>query len=95
LATHCMTASTGEEFEVVVDDDRRITDVVGPWPEGDDAELELRGDLPAHAEVEDVPDHIQDFAASRGIHVCMYDPIGCRTCYCDNEGNTLYCKPHC
>ena len=90
-----MTASTGGDFELVLDGEGRITDVVGPWPDEEGAEFELRGELPAHANVDAAPAHIREFASTWGRHVCMYDPVGCRTCFCDADGNVLYCRKMC
>ena len=95
LTASLFRPDTGEEFELVLDDALRITDVSGPWPGEDGAEFELRGELPAHAPVADVPAQILEFAATRGGDVCMYDPIGCRTCFCDESGRVLYCKNIC
>ena len=95
MTKHSMTAGSGEVFEVVLDDEGRITDVAGPWPAGKGAEFELRGDVPQHVAVEGVPAHVQEFGASRGATVCMYDPNGCRTCFCDADGSVLYCRNMC
>jgi hypothetical protein len=90
-----MTAKTGEEFELVVSGDGRLIDVVGTWPDGDDAAFELRGELPAHVRIDDAPPHILEFATAQGRHVCLYDPVGCRTCFCDANDNVLYCRNMC
>ncbi|HEY7874198.1 MAG TPA: hypothetical protein VIG64_03650 [Actinomycetota bacterium] len=86
MATHKM--QSGEiEFEVLLDDDGRISDVVGPWPEAD-GEVELTGVLPPHAKVGNAPEHINSFAEDRGMDVCFYDGDGCRTCFCVGERMT-------
>jgi hypothetical protein len=89
-----MTATTGEAFELAVDEGGRITQVAGPWPDEDGAEFELGGSVPRHVTI-DAPAHIKDFAAARGRYVCYYDPDDCQTCFCDESGDTLYCRKMC
>lgn len=95
VTTYRLMTDTGTAFELVLDDTRRITDVAGPWPSEEGAEFELRGELPAHAQIADAPPHILEFAAAQGRDVCMYDPVGCRTCFCDENGRILYCRKMC
>ena len=92
---HRMTTPEGLEFTLELDDAGRISRVNGPVPEAEGAEFELHGALPDHAPIDDVPRHILDLAAARGRHVCVYDPAGCVTCFCDDDGNTLYCHKMC
>jgi hypothetical protein len=94
MATHQLSATSGETFELVLGDDGRIADVAGPWPEERDAEFELEGPIPTHANVS-APDHVMRFAAEAGREVCFYDPDGCRTCFCDEHGKLLYCRKMC
>jgi hypothetical protein len=93
MATHRLSATSGDTFELVLDDDGRIADVAGPWPDEQDAEFELEGPLPSHQNV-DAPQHIAGFAAERSLDVCFYDPVSCRTCYCD-AGGRMTCRKMC
>jgi hypothetical protein len=91
---HKLSDESGREFELHIDDSSRIAAVVGAWPEGRE-EFALQGPLPAHSDVESAPAHIQAEAAQRGMAVCFYDDAHCQTCYCDKEGNVMYCKGIC
>lgn len=95
MTTHSMATPEGAGFELVLDADRRITAVTGPWPEERGAEFELHGALPPHAEIQDAPSHVVEFGRAQGRHVCMYDPDACQTCFCDAGGNVLYCRKMC
>ncbi len=83
MATHRVGSSLGGEFEIVVDESGRITDVAGEWPE-DQQEFELTGDIPEHATLESAPRHLTLDSAAEGEDwdVCFYDDKNCRTCYC-------------
>jgi len=94
VTAHRVMATSGSEFELVLDNDGRLDDVVGPWPVEDGAEFELEGPLPAHANLDDAPGHIQAYATERGRDVCFYDPDECRTCFCDATGR-MYCRKMC
>lgn len=91
---HLLSDSSGGRFELHLDGSARIVNVVGDWPQGNE-EFRLEGPLPAHAEVEGAPEHIVAEARKRGLAVCFYDDTHCRTCYCDKEGNVMYCKGIC
>ena len=94
MQVHTLTDQSGKQFELHIDESSRIADVAGEWPEGDE-EFRLEGPLPAHADVEDAPEHVLADAAGRGLTVCYYDNTRCQTCYCDKEGNIMYCKGRC
>lgn len=93
MATHHVSSTTGSQFEIVVDDDRRILDVKGDWPEGDE-EITFRDNVPEHGTLSDVPEHIVSEAAAKGWEVCYYDGTHCRTCYCDGQGH-MRCVGQC
>jgi len=88
MGTHQVQSSAGQ-FELVIDEKGVIAEVVGPWP--DEGEFTIEGPIPDHVSVE-VPDSIREAAAGR--EVCHYDPVRCRTCYCDEKGG-MRCYPHC
>jgi hypothetical protein len=93
MATHTVKSSTGSPFEIVIDDDGRIADVVGNWPEAGE-EFELRAPLPAHRPPENPPAEVVAKARQRQADVCFYDPNGCRTCFCDDKGH-MHCVGEC
>jgi hypothetical protein len=82
---HRVESESGHVVEFVVEDGR-IVDMLGEWPSGQD-ELVFVRDIPRHANVEDVPEHVRARAIERGMDVCYYDPDHCRTCYCDDAGH--------
>jgi hypothetical protein len=89
-----MTADTGAEFAVTIDDDGLIASVAGPWPEESGAEFVLEGPLPAHRNISEMPDSVRALAAESGWEVCYYDDVGCRTCVCDGSGR-MRCGKYC
>ena len=95
MTVHRMTAADGAVFEVHVGADEWIVDVSGPWPTREGATFSLEGALPDHAPAADVPDAIRQVAADTGREVCFYDPVGCRTCFCDARGRLLHCEKMC
>lgn len=94
MEVHKLTADSGNEFELHIDGASRIRDVVGEWP-ADDGEIKLEGPLPAHANVDSVPAQVEAHAAERGLAVCFYDNTNCRTCFCDEAENVMYCRNMC
>lgn len=93
MASHILRDANGGEFEVVIDESQRITDVSGEWPAKDEV-FTLAGPLPAHSIVEEVPERVRRHPAAKGREVCFYDPDSCRTCYCDDEGH-MHCVGMC
>lgn len=81
MAKHRVTADTGGDFDIIIDDAGRITDIVGDWPT--DGEVTLEG-VPTHTKPEDVPQAVLAQAGPGGWHVCYYD--GKRTCWCHEDG---------
>lgn len=95
MQTHMLKDRSDSEFVVHVNDDGRIVNVEGPWPEETEAEFELYGELPRIKGPDLVPDHLARFAMSRGLWVCYYDDVRCQTCYCDGSGKVVRCVRHC
>jgi hypothetical protein len=94
VEVHALNDQTGRQFQLHLDESSRIVDVVGEWPEGEE-EFRLEGPLPPHVDVDGAPDHVVAEAAKRGLTVCYYDDTRCQTCYCDKEGNIMYCRGMC
>src|ERR1700754_1154429 len=82
MGTYNVASSAGA-FEIVVDDDGVITEVAGDWP-GPGGEFTIAGPIPEHVSLTDVPESVR--AKGGGREVCHYDPVHCRTCYCDGKG---------
>jgi hypothetical protein len=95
VATHSLRSSFGEEFLLHVDNEGRIVQVDGPWPDEADVEFDLEGQLPRFRAPENLPDHVVRYATGRGLWVCYYDDVRCQTCYCDGSGKTVRCVRHC
>lgn len=95
MATFQLRDSSDAAFVLTTDDEGAITDVSGPWPEEPAFELELTGEIPRFSLPRDVPDRIVKEAMAKGLEICYYDPVHCRTCYCDGSGKVIRCASHC
>jgi hypothetical protein len=91
MNSHQVESDTAGSFEIQVDDEGRITDVVGNWP-GPGIEFHMDGPLPLHLAVGEVPDSVREKAGGRDV--CFYDPDHCRTCFCDENGG-MHCVGIC
>lgn len=95
MSSHAFTDAEGQAFDVTIGVTGEITDVVGPWPDTPSAEFALRGVLPPHTTPAGVPDSVRETALARGLEVCFYDAVNCRTCFCDGTGRIVRCANMC
>lgn len=95
MAIHRLQNDQGADFEIRCDELGLIHAIEGPWPAGRDYEFELSGEMPSFALARDVPARITSTAEKTGLQVCYYDPVHCRTCYCDGKGKVIRCVGHC
>lgn len=95
MSSHAFTDAEGRAFDVTIGVTGEITDVAGPWPDGPTADFELHGMLPPHTAPAGVPDRVRALAIDRGLEVCFYDPVNCRTCFCDGTGRIVRCSKMC
>lgn len=95
MAVRRVQDSTNSEYAIETDDAGTILSIQGPWPERPGFEFDLTVDHCEFAEASNVPQEVRASAEARGLQVCYYDPVHCRTCYCDAHGKVLRCVGHC
>jgi hypothetical protein len=78
-----LQSDSGHFAEFVVSGDR-LVEMQVEWPDDQDELVFI--DPPTHTTIDDVPEHIRAHAEARDEVVCLYDPRGCRTCFCDGKG---------
>ena len=92
METYQVESSLGETFEITIAEDGTIADVAGPWPDVG-GEFDLVGELPATAEVTDLPADAETRADEPNVKVIFHDDRGCRVCYSD--GRRSWCERLC
>lgn len=89
-------------YQLRSDDGRTLGFDIGPNGEIVNLECELlegeevrfAGPLPAHVDAVGASAAAEQYGAARGWRVCSHDPRGCRTCYCDDNGD-IHCVGIC
>lgn len=93
MQRHEVLGDNGRGYELVLDEDGAIAQVVGDYPEQGGSFVVEEG-IPSHAHLEDVPSHVLSRAKAASEKVCYYDPNECLTCFCDSNGS-MRCERLC
>lgn len=83
------------EFMIETDESGAIVRIDGPWPDRPEFDFELRGATCDFTEAANAPAELRARALAGGLQVCHYDPVHCRTCYCDSRGKIIRCVGQC
>ena len=74
----------GSQWTFSVSDGGVLQDVTGPWSA--DAAVTFPT-VPSFVRgIEPLPVHIEEYANHQKLTVCFYDPVACKTCFCDDAG---------